>query len=362
MLEADKPNALRHPASLAKLMTLYLTFEALRDRRVTLETMVPVSEHCSSMQPTKLGLVPGSRMTVQQGIYGIVTESANDAACALGELLGGTESHYAQMATVRARALGMSRTTFANASGLPDPDEWTTAHDMAVLARDLIAQFPQYYHYFATPNFVYHGITFRNHDTMLKFYPGADGMKTGYTNASGHNLVTSAVRGGVRLIGVVLGAGSNPERDHDMTAALNASFTDLDVPADGRTRVAGRFSLISAAHAATIDRPRRAAEHEAHVRPVAEHEAAAPVSGWIIQVGSFSNAHSALVAAEKARRHARRGDPHVERIRLRHRIWFRAQITGFTEASAQQACSVIAKHQRARCLILRPDRPVVASR
>ncbi|HET8995942.1 MAG TPA: SPOR domain-containing protein, partial [Acetobacteraceae bacterium] len=156
--------------------------------------------------------------------------------------------------------------------------------------------------------------------------------------------------------------GSNPERDHDMTMALNTSFTNMDVPAERRTtRVAGRFSLISAAHAATIDRAKRGAIREAHVRRVVEREAA-PVSGWIVQVGSFSNPHAALVAAEAARRHARRGDPHVERIRLRRRTWFRAQVTGFTEASAQEACAVIARHQRARCLILRPEHPVVASR
>lgn len=358
VLEADKPNALRHPASLAKLMTLYLTFEALRDHRFTLDSLVPVSAHCASMQPTKLGLVPGGRLTVKQGILGIVTESANDAACALGELLaGGSESRYARMATLRARAMGMSHTTFANASGLPDPDEWTSAHDMAVLARDLIATFPRDYHYFSVKSFVYHGRTFRNHDTMLKSYPGADGMKTGYTDAAGHNLVTSTVRDGVRLIGVVLGAGSNGERDHDMTLALNGSYADLD---GGHTRVAGRFELISAAHAATIPHP-RPARHAAHARRVAEHDAS-PASGWIVQVGSFHNPHSARLAAERARRRTHRGAPHVERIRLRHRTWYRAQVTGFTETSAYEACAVIAHHKKRRCIILRPEHPEMASR
>ena len=209
-------------------------------------------------------------------------------------------------------------------------------------------------------SFVYHGRTFPNHDTMLKIYPGADGMKTGYTDASGHNLVTSAVRDGVRLIGVVMGAGSNPERDRDMTAALNGGYAELD--GGGRTtRVAGRFDLVSAAHAATVAHPRPAAR-EPHVRRVAERVRASSDSGWIVQVGSFSNPHSAHVAAERARRHTRRGDPHVERIRLHRRTWYRAQVTGFTEASAQQACAVIARHQKARCLILRPEHPVVASR
>jgi len=363
VLESDHPDALRHPASLAKLMTLYMTFEALRDHRFRLDAPVPVSAHCSSMEPTKLGLVPGSRINVQQAILGLVTKSANDAACALGELLGGSEPRYAQMATLRARALGMNRTTLTNASGLPDPNEWTTAHDMALLARRLLIDFPEDYHYFATPSFVYGGRTIFNHDTMLKSYPGADGMKTGYTNAAGHNLVTSAVRGGVRLIGVVLGAGSNPERDRDMTLALNESFQDVDVAVGGRTRVAGRLGLVAAAHAATVERARQVAEREpVRAQKVAEREPATPVSGWTIQVGSFSNPHMARVAAVEAQRKAHRGDPHVEKIRLRHRTWWRAQVTGLTESKAQEACYVLARQHKAHCIVLRPEHPVVASK
>ncbi len=172
------------------------------------------------MEPTKLGLVPGTQLTVEEAILGLVTKSANDAAAALGELLGGSEDRFAQMMTLRARALGMSRTTFTNASGLPDPDQWTTARDLAILARHLVSDFPGYYRYFSTPQLhLRHRQVIFNHDRMLQSYPGADGMKTGYTEASGHNLVTSAVRSGVRLIGVVLGAASNPERDVHMAIA-----------------------------------------------------------------------------------------------------------------------------------------------
>src|SRR5579863_3969034 len=135
VLEQANPDAPRHPASLTKLMTLYLVFEALRDRRVTLNQLVPVSEHAASMEPTKLGLVPGTRITVEQAILGLVTKSANDAAAALGELLGGSEERFAQMMTLRARALGMGHSTFTNASGLPDPEQTTTARDMAILSR-----------------------------------------------------------------------------------------------------------------------------------------------------------------------------------------------------------------------------------
>ncbi len=226
-INADEP---RYPASLTKLMTIYMLFEALRDRRVTLDEAVPVSAHASSMEPSKLGLVPGTYITVQQALLGLVTKSANDAASALGELMGGSEDQFAQMMTLRARALGMTNTTFRNASGLPNPEQTTTARDLAILARHLLQDYPEEYHYFSTPSFVFHGRAILNHDRMLQTYPGADGMKTGYTEASGCNLVTSAMHGNVRLIGVVLGASNGGERDTNMASLLDAGFEQEGVP------------------------------------------------------------------------------------------------------------------------------------
>ena len=166
------------------------------------------------------------------------------------------------MMTLRARALGMIHTTFTNASGLPDPDQWTTARDLAVLGRRLVSDFPDYYRYFATPSFIWQRRVIFNHDNMLRSYPGADGLKTGYTDASGHNLVTSAVRSGVRLIGVVLGAASNGERDIHMAALLNQSFEQLDIPVERHaTQVARGGGLISAAHAAVLETSRPVATH-----------------------------------------------------------------------------------------------------
>ncbi len=230
VIEAANADALRYPASLTKLMTLYMAFEALRDHRITLGQPVPVSGHAASMEPSKLGLVPGSYFTVSDAILGIVTKSANDAACALGELLGGDEDRFAQMMTQRARALGMTQSTFRNASGLPDLAQTTTARDLALLAHHLIQDFPEDYHYFSEPVFYYHGRPIPNHDHMLVSYDGADGLKTGYTVLSGHNLVTSALRGPVRLIGVVMGAGSNGERDLHMANLLDDGFEQLGVP------------------------------------------------------------------------------------------------------------------------------------
>ncbi len=230
VLSAVNADEYRFPASLTKMMTLYMLFEALRDRRLTLTQPVPVSPWAASMSPTKLGLLPGTYITVEQALLGLVTKSANDAAAALGELMGGDEERFAQMMTLRARALGMTRTTFRNASGLPDWAQVTTARDLAVLARHLIQDFPSYYGYFSVPSFVFQGRTIVNHQRMLQTYPGADGLKTGYITASGYNVVTSALWADTRLIGVVLGAASGGERDLHMASLLDQGFERMGVP------------------------------------------------------------------------------------------------------------------------------------
>ncbi|WP_246285498.1 D-alanyl-D-alanine carboxypeptidase family protein, partial [Nguyenibacter vanlangensis] len=230
VLSQSSPDLQRYPASLTKLMTLYLAFKGLRTGQITLDQTVPVSAHAASMEPSKLGLVPGTYLTVEQAILGLVTKSANDAACALGELLGGgSEDRFADLMTGQARALGMTRTTFRNASGLPDPDQMTSARDLALLTRQIITEFPEYYHYFSVPAFYFHGRQVPNHDPMLRIYPGADGLKTGYTAIAGRNLVTSAIRDNVRLIGVVLGARSNPQRSAIMASILDDGFRDEGV-------------------------------------------------------------------------------------------------------------------------------------
>lgn len=230
ILSAVNADEYRFPASLTKMMTLYMLFEALRDRRLTLTQPVPVSPWAASMSPTKLGLLPGTYITVEQALLGLVTKSANDAAAALGELMGGDEERFAQMMTLRARALGMTRTTFRNASGLPDWAQVTTARDLSLLARHLIQDFPSYYRYFSVPSFMFQGRTIVNHQRMLQTYPGADGLKTGHITASGYNVVTSALWADTRLIGVVLGAASGGERDLHMASLLDQGFERMGVP------------------------------------------------------------------------------------------------------------------------------------
>ncbi|WP_194303198.1 D-alanyl-D-alanine carboxypeptidase family protein [Acetobacter estunensis] len=231
------PDLQRYPASLTKLMTLYMTFNALRSGQISLDQAVPVSVRAATREPSKLGLVPGSYITVEQAILGLVTKSANDAACALGELVGGDEDRFAAMMTAQAHALGMSSTTFRNASGLPNPDQVTTARDLATLGRHLINDFPEDYHYFSVPLFYFHGREIPNHNPMLRFYPGADGMKTGYTAQAGLNLVSSAARDNVRLVGVVMGARSNAERTRTMAALLDQGFQDEGVAPVSRPQV-----------------------------------------------------------------------------------------------------------------------------
>lgn len=337
---AVSPDELRHPASLTKMMTLYLVFEALRDRRITLQQYVPISRHAAAMPPTKLDLVPGARITVHEAILGLVTKSANDAAAALGEMLGGEEGRFAQMMTLRARALGMSRSTFRNASGLPDSNQWTTARDMATLGRRLVHDFPEEYRYFGTPSFRFRGRVINTHDHMLTTYQGADGIKTGYTEASGFNLVTSAVRGGIRLVGVVLGASHAPERDLHMAALLNAAYERLDVAPAPRV---GRGGLVGSAQAA-IPPPSR-------VR----------AARWIAQVGAFSTETAAREAANTARRIGGAGEARVEATSYRGKPLWRAQLIGLGEHEVQGVCTAL-RQQRLPCTAIRIEPQQVASR
>jgi D-alanyl-D-alanine carboxypeptidase len=206
------------------MMTLYLLFDALKAHRLSLHSSITISRHAASQLKVNLALSPGMTMTVDTAIKAVVVRSANDVAVAIAEAVGGTEGHFAQMMTERARALGMRNTFYHNASGLPDALQVTTADDLAVLARRLAYDFPQYYPYFATPSFSYHGMTYYTHDNLLYRFKGTDGIKTGYTNASGFNLVSSVVRDGAHVIGVVMGGNTALQRDNEMVSLLAATF------------------------------------------------------------------------------------------------------------------------------------------
>jgi D-alanyl-D-alanine carboxypeptidase len=219
-LSSNNPDGSRHPASLTKIMTLYLLFERLDAGKIKLDTEMEVSEHASEQAPTKLGLRPGQTIRVEDAIKGLVTRSANDAAVVIAEALAGDEDDFAKLMTRKARALGMSRTVYRNASGLPDDDQVTSARDQSTLGRAIQDRFPRYYRYFSTTEFSYHGHSISNHNHLLGTVEGVDGIKTGYTRASGFNLVTSMRRGNRHLVGVVMGGRSGGSRDAIMRSLL----------------------------------------------------------------------------------------------------------------------------------------------
>jgi D-alanyl-D-alanine carboxypeptidase len=335
---------LRFPASLTKLMTLYMTFEALRDRRIQLNQYMPVSAWAAEQPPSRLGLQPGEAITVEQAILGLVTKSANDAAAALGELLGGSEDRFAQMMTLRARALSMNRTNFRNASGLPDPNQWTTAHDLATLGRRLVLDFPQLYGYFGVSGFVWRNRVIPNHDTMLRTYPGADGMKTGFTDYAGHNLVTSAVRGGTRLIGVVMGTSSNAERDQHMAMLLDDGFNQMNSPSS-------RFGagLLALANAATTF-----SLHSTPAEADTGHSLLAPrvARDRAVQFGAFPLERTAWDIAQEAERLAPGAQPKVQPAGFGRRMRYHAQLVGVSEAEARTVCAGL-RRRASSCQVFR---------
>jgi D-alanyl-D-alanine carboxypeptidase len=280
-LYAKNENELRHPASISKVMTLYMLFEQLERGRISLDTEIPISAHAASMAPSKLGLRPGSTIAVEDAIKAVVTKSANDIASAIAEFLGGgSESRFAEMMTAKAHSLGMTRTHYANASGLPDPEQITTARDLTILGRAIQERFPRYYAYFSTHVFSYRGQTMRNHNHLLGRVEGMDGIKTGYTRASGFNLLTSVKRGNRRIVSVILGGPSLAVRDRMMADLIE---DNLDGASTIRTASAITESApsqpVEVASArptpSIIERPSPIVERPAPI-PVASADVVAP--------------------------------------------------------------------------------------
>ncbi len=228
VLHAVNADTRNYPASLTKMMTLYMTFEALQQGRLSLNQQLPVSRRAEGMSPSKLGLKRGQTIKVKDVVLALVTKSANDAAVVIAESLGGTEVKFAQQMTAKAKELGMSRTSFRNASGLPNRRQLSTARDMAKLSLALIRDYPQYYDMFSTQHFSYGGKKHKNHNNLLRSYEGTDGVKTGYTRASGFNLAASVVRNDRRLIAVVFGGKSSRSRDRHIVKLLDRGFEQID--------------------------------------------------------------------------------------------------------------------------------------
>ena len=271
VLQSTNPDSPRHPASLTKIMTLYLLFERLEAGKMALDTQMDVSEFASEQAPTKLGLKPGQTLKVEDAIKGLVTRSANDAAVVIAEAIAGDEREFAKMMTRKARALGMTKTVYRNASGLPNDEQITTARDQSTLGRAIQDRFPRYYRYFATSTFVYRGNAIRNHNRLLGSVEGVDGIKTGYTRASGFNLVSSMRRGNRHLVGVVLGGRSGGSRDATMRSLL---AENLEKAATRRTvaAIAERNAGESNAEVAEADTSRATVQVQAPAQAMASAE------------------------------------------------------------------------------------------
>lgn len=398
VLYSSNADTRTYPASLTKIMTLYMLFESLDSGRDTLSTRITVSKHAASQPPSKLGLKPGQTISVKDAILSLVTRSANDIAAAIGEHLSGTESGFARQMTARARSLGMSSTTFRNASGLPDSAQVTTARDMAILGRAIQDRFPQYFDYFKVSSFTYKGTRIGNHNRLLGKYPGVDGIKTGYIRASGFNLVTSVNQKDRRVVAVVLGGSSGSSRDQRMagllktyvpkastgpqllgrllpggsplvanvpvprlrpasvnsdryiqTGSVATAFATAFAPGPGEPRAQGDISddildeVIAARAPATTTEV---------ISPTTEVIATADVvvSGWKIQIAAAPTKSAALEMLQSARAKAggvlSSASPYTEPVVKGSTTLYRARFAGFAgKSEAKAACAHLTRQQ-----------------
>ncbi len=342
VLYARNPDARRYPASTTKIMTLYMLFEALERGEVTLNHRFRVSRRAAQQPPSKLGLRVGDTIKVRDALFALVTKSANDVATVVAEGLGKTESNFARKMTTTARRLGMNKTTFRNASGLPDPRQVTTARDMARLGQAILQRFPGYYKNFSRQEFTYRGVKYGNHNRLLGHYDGMDGIKTGYIRASGYNLVASARRGHQRLIGVVFGGKSSKSRNAHMVELLDDGFEKhgkiLEAQAKRRGKVLARID-------GPTPKPQTGPRgNTSEVGLGAPSVAAAAIAGeWGIQVGAFREQRSASNAARTAYVNAsefvQRGQVAIVQYSDGNREpFYLARIHDLDKGQADQAC------------------------
>ncbi|HJV41796.1 D-alanyl-D-alanine carboxypeptidase [Caulobacter sp.] len=375
---ADSP---RYPASVTKVMTLYLTFEALSEGRLKLTDRVVMSPRAAAQAPTKIGLRPGDSLSVDEAIKAMTVKSANDVAVAMAERLAGSESRFAALMTLRGQELGMRNSRFVNASGLPDSRQISTARDLAILSRATMRDFPQYYSYFSVKGFTFRGNYIKGHNRLLDSMEGFDGLKTGYTNASGFNLAGSAVRDGRRLIAVVLGGPSTAWRDNNMEDLLLTGFDVMKRRSHGeRTTIAA--NMYEDEPSGPIDRPSveqgdgdqaglkivltenprnpgpvkvsptlRAAQ--AAAKPASQKASKKPQGEWAVQVGAFKSKSLANDQLKLVRGRFAKVVADAEAAVEGAGGTFRAQFQGLTADAARSACSAL-KAKRVPCMVLSP--------
>lgn len=401
-LYASNANSRRYPASLTKMMTLYMTFEAMAKGKITKSTQVPFSANASAEPPTKLGVRKGSSVSVETAILSMVTKSANDSSTAMAELLGGSESNFAQMMTAKARSLGMNGTVFRNAHGLPNPGQFTTARDMAMLGIALREHYPQYYSYFSQRSFMYGRQRINGHNRLLGRIKGVDGIKTGYTRASGFNLVSSVAVDGRRLVAVVMGGSSGASRDNQMAKLINAYLPkasrrgggDLVAKVEDNSPVGALAKVVLPKRNAPTPDTRPEAEDvvvasvapslvpaptpkkpvqvavaqepadipfaQAYVEPEPAHvdpvNTASLPSGWVVQVASSPSKTEAEAVLDKTSKQAPAILADASAFTMPFSkggvTYFRARFSGFNnQTAATRACSAL-KKKRIECFAI----------
>jgi D-alanyl-D-alanine carboxypeptidase len=375
--EADMP---RHPASLTKMMTLYVLFGYLRAGKIAMESDLAVTPFAASQAPTKLGLKPGTTIKVSDAIKALVTQSANDAAVVVAENLAGTEENFARLMTDTGRRIGMKNTIFCNASGLPNEEQVTTARDMAILAAHLIHDYPDYYSVFETRYFTYNGRKYRNHNKLLFVYKGTDGIKTGYTRASGFNLTASVHRGNKHLIAVVLGGRTASQRDAAMQALLNKNFA---AASDTKPSPAQLTASLVGAPPPPLPAVRKPASTLAPANSgpssaSAEGDVAEPdlplkaslspstgkakslqyAGAYHVQVGAFmseADAENRLGMVQQRAVDLLDGHlPFTTSFMKDDQEWYRARFAGFSKDDAQSTCAAL-KKRSLDCVVMRAE-------
>jgi D-alanyl-D-alanine carboxypeptidase len=386
ILHEQSSLASRAPASLTKMMTLYVLFSYLRSGAVTPDSEFVVTPYAASQAPTKLGLKPGTTIRAADAIHALVTLSANDAATTIAENLAGTEANFAKVMTRKAQELGMMSTVFRNASGLPNDQQTTTARDMAILAKHLIRDFPEYYGCFQTKYFTYRGHRYRNHNRLLFGYKGTDGIKTGYTRAAGFNLTASVQRDGKHLVAVVLGGKTGAQRDAAMRGLLDKSFPKAIAgkakPVETAPLVAGLetppppaakkrvFALASAAPApepmsigSAAAPPAKlaavsAAQPAADPTPIGSSKSGTAPGPYHVQVGAFTThgeAENRLGEVQGRANSLLDGhQPIAVTFQKDETQWFRARFAGFSQDRAKTTCAEL-KRMSFECVVMRAN-------
>jgi D-alanyl-D-alanine carboxypeptidase len=391
---ARHADARRYPASITKVMTLYLVFEALEQGKIKLDDVIRVSPHAASQPPSKLGLAAGQTITVQDAIHATAIRSANDMAVALAEHVAGSESRFTAMMTLKAEELGMTQTRYANANGLPDSRQLTSARDLAVLCRSLLRDFPQHYRYFGVNSWFYGGREYRNTNGLLSTGQGYDGIKTGFTNASGYNLAASAVRDGRRIITVVLGGRSTATRNEHVAELMSTGF-EVAARRRGGERIevaqtffeqrgfgigpdTGESGVMYASLPGDAAAGSRAEPEDSDVRLVSApaprsdrtgelnrqpsapapstRRTAPPVPAglWSVQVGAFRDESVARDWLDEVDRRFRANFRGADRRVMNASGWFRSRFTGMTEEAARAACAAL-DARNVTCQVVRPD-------